>query len=1281
MCARLTSGTSAEEPPPRLHISFLSQITHTWLTPIMQKGYVDKITLEALPQLPLEDDATHLLADIQQRWGQSKPHARGDGIAARKATDSLLASQLHLVALFQLMSIGTETALPLIVELIVRDLRLGVDDAELPRVFGYLAVLVLLSSISTITLQQVFWLGSRLGMRAKIALSAAVYSKALKLSSAALLTTSASQATNLVAIDVSRLEMWYTFFHFVWGVPFMLLVCGTLIAFEVGLSTLPGLALLLLVYWLQRRGSKVIGRLRRRQVVQTDRRVKTVKDLLTGIEGLKLNGWEVAAHARLQVLREAEHVLIKASLGLLSMMEACVFFTPGLATFFVLITHRVLSKNEPHIEQGFKLLGLFNLLTKQLNVLPRALKYLDESRVSFTRIERFLLLAQLEDSAEEEQEPTCLSLRDSDTLAVSVDDVTASWGGAQGEGESFALSGLQFTVRCSELCLIVGPVGSGKSSVLQLLLGEMQVHSGTIGGALLNKGAGQLGYAPQVAWIVNATLRENILIGRTFEQEWYDHVVFLCALDGDIAEMREGDMTEIGERGVNLSGGQKARLALARAVYGRPLLLLLDDPLSAVDRNVARHLVEELLLGHLRRVGVTVLLVTHQAQHALSVADSVIILDGGRITAAGTVDELCESGALAPSEIQSTTPPGRLSPTSTRAHRKAGTLAQKRRASFHTRLNESSEETAPVAVGRLAALRFFTAQAGWVASGGVALLFVALSTSRTLADLALGLWITRNGEGYLLFYTILTFTTVGTGVLQAACFSDRMIAAATRGHEKALTAVLRAPKAYFDVTSVGSLAAIFSKDVDALDELLPIATVNFLKCACIIASTLAVCAAAVPAALVAVPPLLFLYRRITIFFQTSAVQLKWLDKMTSGPVISVYSETIDGLTSVRAFGLESTFKRRLLRCLSTNQAAHFLWTAAGRWYAVRLDMLTSATIALVGCGILIFRDSIEPTVSALALTYLLQMTSLCQWAFRLWCDMRNHFISVERLYRLTLLREEGLATAPGDAKLRAASWPHAGEIVFEAVRVRYRPELQLVLHGVELAIASRSKVALVGRTGSGKSSVTLALSRLCEASEGRVLIDGVDVKTVGLQLLRQSITFIQQDNLIFLGTVRSNLDPLDEHDDAALLAALQKVQLVQQTAASLSLETPVAERGGDLSLGTRQLLMLARALLRRARILVLDEATANIDLSTDRAIQLLIREEFRESTIVTVAHRLETIMDYDRIFVMVGGKVAEHGTSEELLARDSLFATLARGMSAAPAPAPAFEWEVSSTLG
>ena len=1338
---------TATEPPTHVRIGLLSEVFHCYMDPIMAAR--GNITEKTLPKLPYEDSAVELLSKFRTLWEARKNQGRGRE-KLYWTVSRLLFPRFPLAGAWLFLDTVANFAQPFIVRSVVRSLRLGSGE-NVGTDYALIVLLALASLTAAASLQQVLWNGARIGLRARLALSAAVYGKTLRLGNAALLQTSAGQATNLVAIDCTRLELAFTFFHFLWNVPLNLMCLALVLSQTVGLATLPAIAFLIIVCAVQWMIGEQIARLRQHTSQTTDGRVKLMRDVLSGSEALRANGWAGALTARVQALRAVESRLIWRSLTMLSALEALIFFAPGLATFLVLITRTALDATASlaapanctaaaflvttnatdaadasacvmpsiEIEEAYMVLGLCNVMVKQFNTFPRAIKTLKESFVSFRRIQRFLDLPEVADgrgdqaatvvqaagvrtasyssiasSGADVADAAQVMLLADKEIIVLLDGVTASWGGASTDndeksskpsstppaaapdatatGGGATLIDVSVSVTSGELLLVAGEVGSGKSSLLELLLGEMDVQSGR---ARVNRFGG-VGYAPQSTWIINASVRENILLGRQCEDEWYAQVLRSCALEVDLHSFADGDATEIGERGVTVSGGQKARISLARALYGRPALLLLDDPLSAVDQHVARHLVQHALIDLAKRtLGATVVLVSHQLQFAEELADRVLVLAHGRVVAHGPPAQVAQQGLLPSSALPNGSAPA-PAPAPAPATAPATTPAPAPTKPTTPTTDSVSAAPAPEAGGGKAAesatvsgkeaLAFYLSQIGVVGCVLIMCSIVGLAAARALADWALGRWISSgSGSG---LYAGLTAATVALGFSYALSFT-RIIGAASRIHHLVLRRVLHAPKSFFDTTPLGLLLNLFSKDMDTLDELLPLSLNGFAKCVTIVGTALVVSAVAAPAVLVVVPFVWIAFRKLSRYFLRTSQVLKRLDKATSGPLFSLYAESLHGVTSVRAFGLHAAFESALLARLDTNHAAHFLWTASSRWFALRLDWITSCVVLSVGVCVLLFRAWLAPALAALALTYILQISSLFQWGFRMWAECTNHFVSVERALQYTRVDQEASGVCDGDAALAASAWPTAGALTFDNVCMCYRPGLPLVLKHASFTITGGAKAAVVGRSGAGKSSLSVALLRLAEIDGGRILIDGIDVRPMGLTLLRRAITFIQQDAVLFAGTIRSNLDPFREHTPPELEQALAAVDFARLSGSTEGIDADVSEAGANLSAGLRQLLLLARALLDRSRLLLMDEATANCDQETDARIQAVVRECFSRTTLLTIAHRLDTIIDYDQVIVMADGRVAEDGPPASLLDDgESLFSALVdRGGKAAAA--------------
>uniref|UniRef100_A0A4W6CXA6 ATP-binding cassette, sub-family C (CFTR/MRP), member 4 n=1 Tax=Lates calcarifer TaxID=8187 RepID=A0A4W6CXA6_LATCA len=680
-----------------------------------------------------------------------------------------------------------------------------------------------------------------------------------------------------------------------------------------------------------------------------------------------------------------------------------------------------------------------------------------------------------------------------------------------------SLEKVSVTVKSQQLLTVIGPVGAGKSSLLSAILGELPCDTGTM------KVKGQLTYASQQPWVFPGTIRSNILFGRELNLQRYERVIRACALKKDLELLPYGDLTLIGDRGATLSGGQKARLNLARAVYQEADIYLLDDPLSAVDAEVGKHLFEQCICGLLRNK--CRILVTHQLQH-LKAADQIVVLK-----------EVCNIS-----------------------------------------------------------------------------------------------------EKLLFLFSGLTAVAVVFGYARSLVIFHGLVRSAQTLHNSMFSAVLRAPVHFFDVNPIGRILNRFSKDISQIDSMLPITFVDFYQLFLQNVGVVAVAASVIPLILIPVIPLLFIFLYLRRFYLCTSRDVKRLESTTRSPVFSHLSSSLQGLWTIRAFRAEERLKEAFDAHQDLHSGAWFLFLMTSRWFALRLDSICSIFITLTTFGCVLLRDGLEAGEVGLVLTYAVTLVGNFQWTVRQSAEVENMMTSVERVVEYTELKSE----APWETQKRPPSdWPSRGMVTFNGVNFSYSRDAPLVLRDINATFQPNEKVGIVGRTGAGKSSLVSALFRLAEP-QGKIYIDGVLTSEIGLHDLRQKMSIIPQDPVLFTDTVRKNLDPFNQHTDDNLWKALEEVQLksvVEELPGKL--ETVLAESGSNFSVGQRQLVCLARAILRKNRILIIDEATANVDPRTDELIQKTIRDKFRECTVLTIAHRLNTIIDSDRILVLDSGAIQE----------------------------------------
>ncbi|KAJ3095768.1 hypothetical protein HDU97_006554 [Phlyctochytrium planicorne] len=838
----------------------------------------------------------------------------------------------------------------------------------------------------------------------------------------------------------------------------------------------------------------------------------------------------------------------------------------------------------------------------------------------------------------------------------SIDDVKETAPDAS-PAPRLAIKNINLTIPTGSLVAVVGAVGSGKTSFISALIGALKAHGDAR--VVFN---GSVGYVPQQAWIMNATLRDNILFGLPFDQERYDRAIDVCALRKDLDVLAGGDMAEIGERGINLSGGQKQRVSLARLVYFNSSIVLLDDPLSAVDAHVGRHIFENCIQKELGKK--TRILVTHQL-HFVPQCDLVVTLKDGAIAECGTYNELIEAkvGRMICFKFSSTGKGefatlmqnyGGISQSDDsddsegegKADTRDDSSAEKSKSKESLQKEEKKGQLIQAEermTGTLKNSVLFTlaiAMGGPVFMTFLVITLVMTQIARIVNDLWLVQWTSRSipgvsGLGYLWGY-------LGFGLSQAvflftycALVSIGGMKAARHLQSDALARIMRSPIVFFDTNPLGRIMNRMSRDVDIVDNTLPDAVRMF--------------------------SLTFATGIATFGLILSARELKRMDSTTRSPVYALFSETFVGISTIRAYNVVDRFVTKIEDLIDTNNGCYYLQLTAQRWLGMRLEFIGNILVLSTSLFSVIQRDNVSAALSGLSLAYALQVTQLLSLCIRQYTEAEVQLVSVERLNHYAKNIDVEADEIIEDRR-PPKEWPSNGEIAIKDLSMRYQESLPLVLKDVSLIVKPFEKIGVVGRTGSGKSSLMLALFRIVEAAGGSIMIDNIPIQKIGLRDLRSRLSIIPQDPLLFSGTVRSNLDPFSEHLDADLWDALERSSMKEAVAAlDGGLDAEIQAGGENLSVGQRQLMCLARAMVRKPKLVVLDECTANVDLETDSLIQKSLRENLKDATILTIAHRLNTVIDYDRILVLDQGHVAAFDAPATLLSpghENQIFASL-----------------------
>uniref|UniRef100_UPI00398F2F2F ATP-binding cassette sub-family C member 4 n=1 Tax=Pristiophorus japonicus TaxID=55135 RepID=UPI00398F2F2F len=1108
--------------------------------------------------------------------------------------------------------------------------------------------------------------------------------EALRLNNLSLAKTTTGHIVNLLTNDVNKFDQVTIFLHFLWVGPLQAIAVVALLWQEIGPSCLAGMSVLLILMPTQTIFGKWFSILRGKTAILTDNRIRTMNEVIAGMRIIKMYAWEKPFSNLITQIRKKEIAKILKSSYLRALNMASFFIASKMILFLTFLVY-VLLGNTITASRVFVTVSLYSAVRLTVTLFfPAAVQTVSEGLISIRRIKGFLILEEIKKACEDKDNS------ESD-YSVYIEDLTCCWDKTI---ETPSLQNISFSLKPGELLAVIGPVGAGKSSILAAILGELSKENGIL------DIKGKIAYCAQQPWVFPGTVRNNILFGKEYQREKYEQVITACALKKDFELLQDGDLTQIGDRGVTLSGGQKARVNLARSVYQDADIYLLDDPLSAVDAEVGRHLFEQCIAGILKNK--PRILVTHQLQY-LSAANQILILKEGQVVEKGIFKQLLKSGVDFASLLKQDEEDEQTDSHSTTKITKERTLSQTSVLSLGSSTQshrasslEPPEETVLSAVpeesrsegsiGFNVYKKYFLAGA----NGFVVLLVIILNllaqVSYVLQDWWLSYWATNQKQlnttqvtgpnnttqeldlnFYLGTYAGLTAAVMLFGIIRSLMIFKVLVNASQTLHNRMFTSIIRAPVLFFDRNPIGRILNRFSKDIGHLDDLLPYTCMDFLQTFLQILGVIAVAVSVIPWILLPITPLVIVFFFLRRYFLETSRDIKRMESTTRSPAFSHLSTSLQGLWTIRATKSEQQFQAKFDEHQDLHSETWFLFLSTSRWLAVRLDALCAIFVSTVAFGSIMIANQLNAGQVGLALSYAITLMGMFQWGVRQSAEVENLMTSVERVLDYSELESE----ASWESKtLPPNGWPFHGTVVFENVNFSYSPECEPVLKDLNLTIRAKEKVGLVGRTGAGKSSLISALFRLAEP-EGKVTIDGIVTSQLGLHDLRSSMSIIPQDPVLFTGTMRQNLDPFDEHTDEVLWNALEEVQL-KEVVEELprKMMTELAEAGSNFSIGQRQLVCLARAIIRKSKILIIDEATANVDPRTDTLIQKTIREKFEQCSVLTIAHRLNTIIDSDRILVLDAGRVAEYEEPYVLLEnKDGLFYRMVQHLGKAEATA------------
>nr|XP_023018988.1 multidrug resistance-associated protein 4-like [Leptinotarsa decemlineata] len=1264
------SSVKTKNLHPMFQGSLLSRLFFWWLPLFLWKGLKKEIEEDDIYETEKSQESALLGGQLEMAW---KKELNKENPSLARALFRVFGGELAIFALYHIFAEGVKVSQPILIFhmlSLLQDKNPGEDNGKIFTYVAFVALVAFLRAASTHNYQMSI---TFLGMKVRIAVCSLIYRKSLRLSKSALAETTIGQMVNLLTNDVGRFDTVAQYFHYLWCTPFLILVEAYFLFIYVGPSGIVGNAYLVGFIPVQMFLAKLVSKYRLRTATRTDERVRLMNEIVSGIQVIKMYTWEKQFSKLAEIIRRQEIQQIRQTFTIRAFTNCYSIVSLKIAVFISILTH-VLTGNTLTAKYTYTVLVFYGVLRSSLlTFFTQGLTFFAEAKVSVKRIQQFLLYEELmetdvTDHNSFSNDPKPFANFKEGDIGICIENLSAKWVKKLPEN---ILQGVNFHVVSNQLVAIVGPVGGGKTTLLNVILKELTPTEGSV------EVKGTISYASQEPWVFGASVRQNILFGQDYDPKKYDEVIRVCALQSDFAQFNHGDRTLVGERGVTLSGGQRARINLARAVYKEADIYLLDDPLSAVDAQVGKQLFEECICGYLKTK--CVILITHQLQY-LKNADYIYLLKDGRIHSSGTFNELkisdCDFTTLL-EELKEVEEKEEV-PTESRVEKEYEVDDEK------SPMIHQKEKKASGKVTWHVYESYFRAGGGWCRIFILLLGYTIGQMFNSVTDYFLSIWVNveqmrlkqkndtfnsasiivdsssnsttqyeatkiisfRSGhwlkpiltpDNTVIIYTSLILATVIVTVLIRILFFRSSLNASTRLHNRMFSNILNSTMRFFNTNPSGRILNRFSKDIGIIDEGIPVTFGETISIGFSMVATCLMIAILNPWIMIPSLIILLIFYFMRKAFLVSSRNIKRIESNTRSPVYTHLAASLQGLTTIRAFGAEKVISEEFDRFQDSYTSAYVMFTSATRGFGFWLDFHCSIYIFLVMVSILFIENESYSGNIGLSITQAISLTGIFQHFLRQWSEFVNQMTSVERIQEYAdIIPEQDIIT-----KSPPKSWPDRGRIDFVNVYMKYSKNTPYILKNLVFGIRPIEKIGIVGRTGAGKSSLIQALFRLVDI-EGSILIDDIDTKSVPLNVLRSKISIIPQEPVLFSGTLRMNLDPFDDYDDEILWDALEQVELKKLVNEfPEGLDSKVSEGGSNFSVGQRQLICLARAIVRQNKILVLDEATANVDPQTDALVQNTIRQKFSSCTVLTIAHRLHSIMDSDKVLVMDGGEAVE----------------------------------------
>ncbi|KAI3402308.2 hypothetical protein KGF56_004878 [Candida oxycetoniae] len=1338
--------------------NIIQQITFTWMNDLIVNSYKNKtVTSTELPNSPQEVSIVYSAKKLGQYWHGG----------------NLITSLLKAFGTGLLVSFAYELGgklLNFVKPQLLRLLILYFDIKNPPFLEGLLICFAIFaSSIIQTSLNNKYMLKNlENGLSVRSSLTSLIYQKALVLSSESRLKVSSGDIINLLSVDINRVQRVLLNLSTLVLAPFDLVLCVVSLWPLLGSSTLAGIAVMVILIPVNAILVRYTRRLNKKQMKLKDSRTRIINEILTSIKSVKLYAWEKPMLHKLFEARNNKELKNMLKIKMLNLVSNLVWYMIPVLVSLMSFGCFALTQETPLTSDiVFPALTLLGLLSAPLYELPAVITSIIEAQVAIGRIRDFLTSEELDESLIKRL-PKLVSGAKDDKM-VEISNASFYWTrksyvdeeeeeeeveeeveeeeerGHQADAHQLhALKNIDFSVNKGDLSCIVGKVGSGKTSLLYALLGQMVVTKGKRAEPPNICIRGSIAYCAQTPWIMNASVKENIQFGCRFDADFYNKTIDACQLSQDLEALPDGDDTQVGEKGISLSGGQKARLALARAVYSRADIYLLDDILSAVDSHVGKKIIDQVLSKSGLLGSKTVILCTNSIS-VLKYSDHVTLIDAGTVVETTTYQDVGElqhpklfywiknfskdtkdfdSDILSPPTASILSSKSFSSAEENKSVVVADDSETKslRRASIETfqwdplakllpnlRSGQSQEESQKGKVKWSVYIAYFKA----CSVVGIVIWLSVLVVSNILSiagNYWLKYWTEENSKygtnknvwRFLSIYAALQVGSTLLSIVRSAIMTLWLgLNASRRIHDNMAKRVLAAPMEFFERTPVGRIMNRFTNDINKIDDGIPFVFQGFVSQITKTVFTLIVVSIAIPAYAIVISILSAIYIYYEIYYVSISRELKRLVSVSRSPIYAHLGESLNGIDTIRAYNQKDRFGFIMNKVVDFNLKSQYMLTSINRWLNFRLQVVGGLGVLSASLMSVMSLRTLHPLSASMVgfvMTYALQVTGSLKVAVRMSAEVETSIVAAERCLEYTQLEveeEEGAGAAANKSCLiPPINWPSKGRIEFVNYSTRYRKNLDCVLKRINMTVQKGEKVGVVGRTGAGKSTLALALFRIIEAVEGNIFIDDINTSAISLYDLRHNLSIIPQDSQLFEGTVRQNLDPFDYYTDEELWDALELAHLKghilkmrnegpddrptkdegggegggggegeSDDRAENKLLSKVYEGGSNFSSGQRQLMSLARVLLRmkHSQILVLDEATAAVDVETDKIIQETIRKQFQDKTIITIAHRLETVMDSDKIAGLDKGELQEYDTPQNLLAsRKGVFYTLCK---------------------